>query len=162
MTKSSRDEDPVRRRENNSPWQTDSFRETLIDRQIREAAQDGRFDNLPHQGEPLPNDENPHAGEWGLAFHLLKNAGVAPPWIEADKAVRALLARRDSILARAAAGPAPSELARRQDHRKLEELVSAINASIAQVNAEAPSHRQHRQLLVLADQLAGYDEACGR
>ena len=28
--------------------------ETLTDRQIREAMDDGQFDNLPHQGEPLP------------------------------------------------------------------------------------------------------------
>ena len=78
--------------------------ETLIDRQIREAMEDGQFDNLPHQGEPLPNDDNPYAGELGLAFHVLLNAGVAPPWIEADKEVRELLGRRDAILARAATG----------------------------------------------------------
>ena len=29
-------------------------RETLLDRQIREAAEEGRFDNLPYQGKPLP------------------------------------------------------------------------------------------------------------
>lgn len=162
MTKSSPDEDPVRPRENNSPWQLDSFRETLIDRQIREAAEDGRFDNLPHQGQPLPNDDNPHAGEWGLAYHMLKNAGVAPPWIEADKTVRALLGRLDSILARAAASPPPSDFARRRDHGAISQLVVEINASIAQVNAEAPSTRQHRQPLVVADQLARFDEACRR
>ena len=162
MTKSPRDDDSVRRRDPDDPWQVDSFRETLIDRQIREAVEDGRFDNLPHQGKPLPNDENPHAADWSLAFHMLKNAGFAPPWIEADKAVRALLARRDAILARAAAGPQPSEFARRRDHSALEQLVSQVNPSIARVNAEAPSTRQHRQLLVLADQLTRYDEACRR
>ena len=26
------------------------------------------------------------AGDWALAFHVLRNAGAAPPWIEADKA----------------------------------------------------------------------------
>jgi DnaJ-like protein len=162
VTKSSRDPDPIRRRETDGPWRLDSFGETLIDRQIREAVDDGRFENLPHQGEPLPNDDNPHAGEWGLAFHMLKNAGVAPPWIEADKMVRALLERRDSILARATADPPPSEFARQRDHRALERLVSEVNASIARVNAEAPSTRQHRQPLVLADELARYDEACRR
>lgn len=136
--------------------------ETLIDRQIREALQEGKFDNLPHQGEPLPNDENPFAGEWGLAFHMLKNAGVAPPWIEADKEVRELFGRRDAILARAAAGPAPSAFARRRDRAALEELVARINASIARVNAEAPTDRQHRRSLALADEIARYDEACRR
>jgi hypothetical protein len=134
----------------------------LLDRQIREAIEEGRFDNLPHQGKPLPNDENPYAAEWGLAFHVLRNAGFAPPWIEADKEVRALLARRDRILARAATGPAPPEPARRRDRLALEQLVAEVNASIARVNADAPSTRQYRQPLVLADQLDRYDEACGR
>lgn len=142
--------------------QLGSSRETLLERQIREAVEEGRFDNLPHQGKPLPNDENPYAADWGLAFHVLKNAGFAPPWIEADKEVRALLARRDQILARRATGPEPSELARRQDRHALERLVIEVNAAIANVNAEAPTYRQHRRPLVLADELARYDEACRR
>lgn len=136
--------------------------ETLIDRQIREAMEDGQFDNLPHQGEPLPNDDNPYAGELGLAFHVLRNAGVAPPWIEADKEVRALLGRRDAILARAATRPSASALARSRDRAALEELVPRINASIARVNAQAPTDRQQRRPLTLADELARYDEACRR
>jgi hypothetical protein len=136
--------------------------ETLIDRQIREAMADGQFVNLPHQGERLPNDDNPYAGEQGLAFHVLKNAGVAPPWIEADKEVRELLGRRDAILARAASGPAPSAFVRCRDRAVLEELVPRVNASIARVNAQAPTERQQRRPLVLADELARYDEACRR
>lgn len=139
-----------------------SSRETLIERQIRQAIEAGKFDNLPHQGKPLPNDENPYAGEWGLAFHVLRNAGFAPPWIEADKEVRALLTRRDAILARAASEPAPSEIARRRDRSALERLVIEINASIARLNAEAPTIRQHRQPLALDAELARYDEVCGR
>jgi len=136
--------------------------ETLIERQIREAAAEGQFENLPHQGEPLPNDDNPLAGEWGLAFHMLRNAGVAPPWIEADKEVCDLLAGRDEILTRAASGPAPSVDARRRDRDALEDLVVRINASIARLNAEAPTDRQHRRPLAVADELARYDEACRR
>lgn len=136
--------------------------ETLIERQIREAAERGQFDNLPHQGEPLPIDDNPYAGEWGLAFHLLKNEGVAPPWIEADKEVRELLGRRDAILARAAEVPPPSASARRRDHASLEDLVTRVNAAIARVNAEAPTERQLRRPLVLAVEIARYDEACRR
>ena len=93
---------------------------------------------------------------------MLKNAGFAPPWIEADKEVRALLARRDQILARRATGPEPSELARHQDRLALERLVIEVNAAIAKVNAEAPTYRQHRRPLVLADELARYDAACRR
>jgi hypothetical protein len=142
--------------------QLGSSRETLLDRQIREAVEAGQFDNLPHHGKPLPNDENPYASEWGLAFHVLKNAGFAPPWIEADKEVRAILDRRDVILARAAADPAPSAIAQRRDRQVLERLVVEVNASIARLNAEAPTIRQHRRQLVLEDELRRYDEACRR
>jgi DnaJ homolog subfamily C member 28 len=137
-------------------------RETLIERQIREATEEGRFDNLPHQGKPLPNDDNPYAGDMGLAFHILKNAGVAPPWIEADREVRELLGERDALLARAAAGDAPSAFTRPRARATLEDLVIRINAAIARVNAEAPTDRQHRRPLVLADELAHYEEACRR
>jgi len=152
----------VHRRGPDGRMQVGTDWETLIERQIRQAQQEGQFEILPHQGEPLPNDEDPYAGEWGLAFHVLKNAGVAPPWIEADKEVRELLGRRDVILARAAAGTAPSGFGRRRDRGALQELVGQINASIARVNAEAPTDRQHRQPLALADELARYDEACKR
>lgn len=136
--------------------------ETLIDRQIREAMAEGQFDNLPFQGEPLPNDDNPYAGDANLAYHVLKNAGVAPPWIESDKVVREILAKRDAILERAARGEAPSDLTRRRDRAALEALVTGINAAIARVNAEAPTDRQHRRPIAVAEILTRYDEACLR
>lgn len=141
---------------------TRTTRETLIDRQIRAATEEGQFDNLPHQGKPLPNDENPYAAEWGLAFHVLKNAGFAPPWIEADKEVRELLARRDLIIERAVAGDPPSMMARRRAHDQLDQLVRQINDAITRLNAEAPSYRQHRQPLLAAEERRRYDEACTR
>ena len=130
-------------------------RESLIDRQIREAQEEGQFDNLPHQGAPLPNNDNPLAGDWALAYHMLKNAGVAPPWVEATKELRALLARRDAIIERAS----PERRAR--DRAALEELVTEINIAVARLNAEAPT-AAHRPRLVLAEELARFDEACRR
>lgn len=162
MPESSGEEPAADRRGPDSRRLLGSSGETLLDRQIREAVEEGRFDNLPHQGKPLPKDENPYAAEWGLAFHVLRNAGFAPPWIEADKEVRALLATRDAILVRATNGPAPSESAQRRDRLTLEKLVAEVNASITRVNAEAPTTRQHRQPLTLGDELRRYDEACRR
>jgi hypothetical protein len=154
------DEKPARRRDDDGRWQTAHSWDSLIERQIREAMQDGQFDNLPHQGAPLPNDENPHAGEWGLAFKMLKDAGYAPPWIEADKEVRELLARRDALFARVRANrPAPP--AQRRDRELVERLVRNANAAITRLNSEAPGTRQHRRPLVLAEELAAYEEACG-
>lgn len=162
MTESPDDKPGVVRREaDDGPFRPRTW-ESTIERQIREAMEEGRFDNLPHHGEPLPNDENPYAGDLGLAFHMLKNANVAPPWIEADKEVRQLLARRDTMLQRAVSGNAPSAHAQQRGRASLEELVARINAAIARVNAGAPTDRQHRRHLVLADELARYDEACRR
>ena len=72
--------------------------ESLVERQLREAMDEGKFDDLPFRGERIPFDDDAAAGDWALAFHMLRNAGVAPPWIEADKDVR--------TRARPARGPA--------------------------------------------------------
>jgi hypothetical protein len=152
---------PARRRGDDGRWQTAHSWESLIEKQIREAMAEGAFDNLPHQGQPLPNEDNPHAGEWGLAYKMLKDAGYAPPWIETDKEVRALLARRDAILERARLGAPPSDIGRARDRAAIERLVREINAAVARLNSEAPTLQQHRLPLDLADEFARYDEACG-
>jgi hypothetical protein len=87
---------------------------------------------------------------------MLKNAGVAPPWVEANKELSGLLARRDAIIERA------SFDRRRRDHAALEELVLQINVAVARMNAEAPSSAVHKAPLVLADELARYENACRR
>ena len=129
-------------------------RESLIDKQIREAQKAGAFDELPHQGQRLPLVDDSAAGEWELAYRMLKNANLAPPWIEADKEVRALLARRDAVLERA---PRSSAIGRRRDRDELNEIVRAANDAILRVNHEAPTPRQHRRLLDLDAELGALD-----
>lgn len=149
--------DPEQRDPSRSERQ--ELRETLIERQIREAMADGRFDDLPHQGERLPIQDDSAAGEWALAFHMLRNAGVSPPWIAADKEVRDLLAARDRLFARAT-GARPSSRPRLR--AELERLVADLNRAIARVNAEAPTDRQHRRLLDVVAELELLDEAVAR
>ena len=131
-------------------------RESLIDKQIREAKEAGAFDDLPHQGQRLPLVDDSAAGEWALAYRMLKNANFAPPWIEADKEVRALLARRDAVLERA---PRSSAIGRRRDRDELTQIVRAANDAILRVNHEAPTERQHRRPLDLETELAWLDRA---
>jgi hypothetical protein len=151
------DEPPERREAVDGPFRTRHQWDSHIEKQIQNAMAEGAFDNLPHQGKPLPNDENPHAGEWSMAYGVLKNAGIAPPWIETDKEVRRLLERRDVLLARAGGGL--SDMAWRRDRPVFEQVVRDVNTAIVRLNSEAPTYRQHRQPLVLADELARYDEA---
>jgi hypothetical protein len=136
--------------------------ESLVERQLREAMEEGKFDDLPHQGRPLPTDDDAYAGDWALAFRMLRNAGAAPPWIEADKEVRRLLGQRDALLARVAASPTPRAVAGRSDRAALEALVRQVNAAIARLNAEAPTDRQHRRPLDLAAELDRLDAAASR
>lgn len=132
------------------------LRETLVERQIREAMEDGRFDALPHQGRRLPLEDDSLAGDRAMAHRLLKNAGVAPAWIEADKAVRALLDERDRLLARA---PRLSPLGRSRARAELTRLVDATNRAIVRVDIEAPTDRQQRRLLDPDVELARFERA---
>lgn len=132
-------------------------RETLIDRQIREAMESGAFDDLPYRGERIPIDDDPAAGDWALANHVLKNARMVPPWIATDQEVRRLLAQRDAILERAPR--ARTQMARDRDRRELEAVVAAANRAIAILDHEAPTERQHRRRLRLDDELAALARA---
>ncbi len=130
--------------------------ESLIERQIREAMEEGAFDQLPHQGRPIPLEDDAAAGSWALAHRMLRNAGAAPPWIEADKEVRARLAELEVALARGAAAQGPG---RDRWVREIERLVVAVNAAVERVNAEAPTVRQHRRPLVLDEVVRRLDRA---
>jgi hypothetical protein len=121
-------------------------RETLIDRQIREAQEAGAFDGLPYQGERLPLEDDSAAGDWALAYRMLRNARFAPPWIETDKEVRRLLVERDALLARASRS---SAYGRERDRTELTRIVKAANDAIFRLNNEAPTSRQHRRPLNL-------------
>jgi DnaJ homolog subfamily C member 28 len=132
--------------------------ESLVERQIREAIEDGAFDELPYSGERLPIEDDSAAGERALGFRVLRNAGVAPPWIEADKEVRALLAHRDALIVRAIG---VGEGSRSRLRRELEGIVASANLAIERLNSEAPTDRQHRRLLDLGDELARLEAAFG-
>jgi hypothetical protein len=89
-----------------------------------------------------------------MAHHLMRNAGVAPEWIEADREVRRLLAERDRLRdAARRAGP----IARRTLARRLGEVVAAHNRAVLVLNARAPTDRQHRRPLALDEELRTID-----
>lgn len=61
--------------------------ESAVDQQIREAQERGDFDRLPGRGKPLPKDE--WGGEWGMAYHVLRQAGETLPWITLGREIEA-------------------------------------------------------------------------
>ena len=134
-------------------------REHYIDRLIREAQERGEFDDLPHHGRPLPRPAGPGAGEWELAFSMLRNAGMAPPWIEADKECRRIRSERDALMERARhASPASHGWYR----KRLKELVASHVRSTAALNASAPGERRHRRPMDLSAELAALERVLAR
>lgn len=63
--------------------------ETLVERKIREAAEQGAFDDLEGSGRPLPILEEPYEENWwlkrfvqreGVSLRDLEDAGVLDRW----------------------------------------------------------------------------------
>jgi DnaJ family protein C protein 28 len=60
--------------------------ESLVDKKIREAMEQGEFDDLQGKGEPIDLSENPYEDpDLRSAHRTLRNAGFAPSWIEERK-----------------------------------------------------------------------------
>jgi DnaJ family protein C protein 28 len=71
----------------------------VVEDQIRAAQERGDFDNLPGAGKPLRIDDNPHAGDRSLAFHLLQQNDLLPKELDIGREVDADQARADALLA---------------------------------------------------------------
>ena len=84
-----------------------------VDEQIREAEARGDFDNLPGKGKPL-HLEDWRGGEWGMAYHVLKQAGETLPWIALGRDIEKAQARLRDMLSRVPRIPA-LELARARE-----------------------------------------------
>ncbi|HEX9044901.1 MAG TPA: DUF1992 domain-containing protein [Candidatus Limnocylindrales bacterium] len=129
--------------------------ESLVEKKIREAMAAGDFDDLPYQGEHVPIDDD--GSEWALAHHILKQAGVAPGWILADKEIRSLLDERDRLVARVRGRPAdgagPAGASER-DRAEMARIVDRVNALVLRLEHDAPTPRQHRPRLDLEKELA--------
>lgn len=72
-----------------------------IDEIIRKAMEEGAFDNLRGEGKPLDLSENPHVDpSWQMAYHLLKENGFLPAFIELRQAIETELAAARTALVR--------------------------------------------------------------
>jgi DnaJ family protein C protein 28 len=130
-----------------------------IDAIIRAAMEEGAFDNLPGAGRPLELDENPYLDrEWQLAYHLLKQNGFAPDFIERRQAIEQQLAAARELLARSwawrqraldageDAGLVESQW--RAARATFETRVDELNKQIKHYNLSVPNPRFSRARLV--------------
>jgi hypothetical protein len=93
--------------------------ETWIDRQIRQAAERGDFENLPGAGKPLPDLDRPHDELWWVKDKLRReNLSYLPPTLALRKEVHDTLE---------AAMDAPTETAAREIIRRLNETIVEAN-----------------------------------
>lgn len=136
-----------------------------IDEIIEQAMREGAFDNLAGKGLPLTLDENPYLDEeWQLAYHLLKENGFAPDFIERRQAIEQELTSAREALARSwawrqralAAGEDAAfvEEAWGTAKEKLGERVKKLNAQIKTYNLQIPTSKLHRLLISIADEIS--------
>lgn len=68
------------------------FMADLAERRIAQAMEEGAFEHLPGEGQPLAlEDDSRVPQELRMAFKVLKNAGYVPPEIAERKEIESLL-----------------------------------------------------------------------
>ena len=98
--------------------------ETWVERQLREAAERGAFDDLPGAGKPIPDLDQPHDELWWVKQKLRReNFSYLPPTIAL---------RKEAEEALEAASRAGSEA-------EVRRIVADINARIVEGNRKAAS-----------------------
>lgn len=135
--------------------QKEMARLTLVEQRIQAAMERGEFDNLPGQGKPMPLSDNPHM-EPGQqpAFNLLQHNGMAPEWIERDKAIRQGLKTAQARLRRA------WEKRQRAPHswqaalERFRADIAALNRQIDALNLIVPALSCQRRRLKVEQEIA--------
>lgn len=145
-----------------------------IDEQIREAQEQGKFENLQGYGKPLNLDSNPYTGDKTLGYNLLKSNGYAPPEIELANEISKELAsagtkleklRHEGQAMRARrVPPFPSEkrafnAAVEKATIEYEQKLRELNRKILTLNLSAPS-AMHRPLLEVEKMVQQFRESC--
>jgi DnaJ family protein C protein 28 len=128
----------------------------LVEEKIRQAFEEGAFDNLPGKGEPLKlDDDNPFEDPTlRMGHRLLRNNGFTLPWIQEQKEIAQEAERLRTELARSWAR---AERARYAGHERpqaevrwrkalttFRQQVAELNDRIRRYNNEVPLDRFRR------------------
>jgi hypothetical protein len=113
---------------------------SLIDQHIAEAQRAGLFDNLSGSGKPLNLDDDSMVPEEDrIAHRMLKNAGLAPAWIELQKEIREQQASLERWVAQAQQRwPKSGPLEQAQIRQEHSQKVNTLNKLITTYNLNAP------------------------
>jgi hypothetical protein len=103
---------------------------------IRQAIENGEFDNLPGKGKPFQWEDYPFEDpDQRLAYHVLRNAGYSLPWIEErqtllDEINQARLRWKQDWLS------GDAEEGRRSCLQQIKREIEALNKRIRSYNLE--------------------------
>jgi DnaJ family protein C protein 28 len=126
--------------------------ESLTEKRLREAIENGEFDDLPGKGEPIDLRENPFEDpDLRIVHRLLKNAGFAPAWIEERKDIDLQLKAAETKLSQAwrlfgESGERSSEAEWQRCEKEFREQLRELNQRVRIYNLKAPAavfHRRH-------------------
>ena len=111
--------------------------ESIAERKIREAMEQGAFDDLPTKGKPLDLSEDPFEDpSMRMAHRLLRNNGFAPWWVEEAKDIEASIERLRADLRAANQRPAVLD--------ELRVRTIELNQRIRSYNLKCPSPHLHK------------------
>ena len=137
--------------------------ESLIDQKIREAMEQGEFDDLEGKGEPIDLSQNPFEDpELRLAHRALRNAGFAPAWVEERKDIESELSTGREQLARSwiilqrALGTENERGAKARWEKALSSFqrqVTDLNRRIAAWNLKVPAPGFQRKMVVIEKEI---------
>lgn len=144
--------------------------ELIADRKIEEAMLEGKFDDLPGKGKPLPLDEEWFAPpELRPAIRLLKSAGVLPDWMERAREIERLRAECDRLW-RIAELEYPRALTldetclaewHTRTWASIEQLMARVNTLVLAYNCTAPACATPQTPYNLAQQHARFQRQFG-
>ncbi len=127
--------------------------ESLVEKKIREAMEEGEFDNLPGKGGPLDLTGNPFENpDMRIVHKLLRNAGFAPAWIEERKDIEAQFEIASQTMVRAwtlyqTAGISPNDAAWERNCTEFRAKVAELNSRIRIYNLKVPASIFQQRLL---------------
>lgn len=125
----------------------DAF-DKIAEKKIREAIENGEFDDLPGRGRPLELEDDRHLPQdIRLAHKILKNAGCLPPELELRKEILTIEEMLDGV----------------KDTREKYRQIKKLNYLIMKLNMTRTSkmdlEKNQRYYDKIVDRMGGKDES---
>jgi hypothetical protein len=120
----------------------------IAERIVKKAIDEGKFDCLAGRGMPLQQIESPFEDpSWCLSFHILRNAGIRPCWLEIDLEIRQKLQETLKDLTNTVSMYGADCAVWERGVERFNERIEEINDLIQKLNLKVPHPRFQRTLV---------------